>query len=373
MNKKATAEDSVSLKDLNTNDHTYRPLFFRTHQEEDRRRLNDLRATIAGLEVYDQIAGQIREIVKLRYFKEIQPDTDFDALTTRHLGGVPIEDYGVWVYYPWSRRLVHLLDEDEFIEVRTSRNKYKITPEESALLRTKKIGVVGLSVGQSIAFTLAMERGCGALHLADFDNIELSNMNRLNVEVHNIGINKAVLAGRKIAELDPFISVTCFEDGITDENIDAFFERDGRIDVLVEECDGIDVKISSRLKARALKIPVVMDTNDRGMLDIERFDLEPDRPLFHGNLDESIDLKNLKQLTNHEKLPLLDAMVNLSSLSPRMKYSLGEMGKSISTWPQLASSVMLGGAMVADTCRRILLSEIETSGRYYVDFSELIK
>ncbi|MGW7434561.1 hypothetical protein [Streptomyces sp. NPDC054849] len=27
-----------------------------------------------------------------------------------------------------------------------------------------------------------------------------------------------------------------------------------------------------------------MDTNDRGLLDIERFDLEPDRPLFHGRV-----------------------------------------------------------------------------------------
>ncbi len=56
-----------------------------------------------------------------------------------------------------------------------------------------------------------------------------------------------------------------------------------------------------------------------------------------------------------------------------MKYSLGEIGKSITTWPQLASSVMLGGALVTDTCRRILLDQLRSSGRYYVDFDQLIQ
>ncbi|MCH5690184.1 hypothetical protein LWM68_41715 [Niabella sp. W65] len=64
------------------------------------------------------------------------------------------------------------------------------------------------------------------------------------------------------------------------------------------------------------------------MLDVERFDLEPERPLFHGNLnEEGIDFTKLKNLTSQEKLPMLDAMVNLSALSDRMKYSLSEMGK----------------------------------------------
>ncbi|HEX7755617.1 MAG TPA: Rv1355c family protein [Niabella sp.] len=372
MNKGTTAKKYQSIEDLVANVDTYKPYFFRISEEQDARQLEELRSAVADLSVYDQISGQIHEIVKLRHFEAISKGADIKDLIAKHIGDTPLEAYGVWVYYPWSKRLVHLLDEEEFVEVRTSRNKYKITPDEMKTLHSKKIGVIGLSVGQSIAFTLAMERVCSALHLADFDNIELSNMNRLNVAVHDIGINKAVLAARRIAELDPFIEVTCFEVGITEENIDAFFLQDGKIDVLVEECDGIDIKISSRLKARSLGIPVVMDTNDRGMLDIERFDLEPDRPLFHGSLDESIDLKNLKHLTNQEKLPLLDSMVNLSAVSSRMKFSISEMGKTISTWPQLASSVMLGGAMVTDTCRRILLSELKSSGRYFVDFSELI-
>ena len=60
-------------------------------------------------------------------------------------------DYGVWVHYPWSRRLVHLVREEEFIELRTSRNRYKITAEEQEALAVRAVGIVGLSVGQSAA------------------------------------------------------------------------------------------------------------------------------------------------------------------------------------------------------------------------------
>ena len=40
-----------------------------------------------------------------------------------------------------------------------------------------------------------------------------------------------------------------------------------------------------------------MDTSDRGMLDIERFDLEPERSIFHG-LVEHLDIAKSKNLKN---------------------------------------------------------------------------
>lgn len=373
MEKSAAANDSAWLQALSASDNVYRPLFFRIYNEEEQQRFRELLRTVKDLTIHDQILNQLREYIKIAYFTKLKPGEDPGQFMEEVLGTLTPEEYGVWVYYPWSKKMVHLLDEEAFIVVRTSRNTYKITPGERDLLRTKKIGVIGLSVGQSIAFTLAMERVCGALHLADFDAIELSNMNRLNVAVQDIGVNKAILAARKIAELDPFIDVRCFEEGITDENMDAFFSENGRIDILVEECDGIDVKISSRLKARSLGIPVVMDTNDRGMLDVERFDLEPERAIFHGSIDEGMDTEKLKGLTNEEKIVILGKIFDLTKISDRMKWSLGEMNKTINAWPQLASSVVLGGAMVTDTCRRILLSEIHSSGRYYIDFNDLIK
>lgn len=357
----------------NVVDKTYRPDIFRLTNSEDKSKLEKLFEDGLINDVYDTIYSQLTEYAKLRYPAEKLTKEAVDNIINDILQKRSLQDYGSWVYYPWSKKLVHILDREEFVSVRTSRNVYKIFPEEIKALQKKKIGIIGLSVGQSIALTIATERICGEIRLADFDDVELSNMNRIRVGVQDIGISKAVLAAREIAELDPYIDVVLFPEGLNEDNIDDFLSDRGVLDVLVEECDGLDIKILSRLKAKALKIPVVMDTNDRGMLDIERFDLEPDRGLFHGALSDDLDLQGLKSLSNAEKLPLLDAMVDLDSMSERMKYSLSEMGKSVSTWPQLASSVVLGGAMVTDTCRRILLNQIQRSGRYYVDFEEIIK
>ena len=50
-----------------------------------------------------------------------------------------------------------------------------------------------------------------------------------------------------------------------------------------------------------------------------------------------------------------------------------EIGKTILTWPQLASAVVLGGGVSADVTRRIFLNQFTDSGRFYIDIEELIK
>lgn len=350
------------------------PEIFNINISNDYQQVQKLLDEQADVLVLDEIHSQLRELIKIRNPQRVLSEEEYVQQIEILLNGKSSHHYGSWVYYPWSKKLVHLLSKDEFIELRTSRNLYKITPEERSVLLTKKIAVIGLSVGQMIALTLVMERTCDEIRLADFDLIELSNMNRIRTSVTNIGVSKAVVAAREIAELDPYITVKIFLEGITEDNIDDFLLKDGKIDLLIEECDGLDVKILSRVKAREYKIPVVMETNDRGMIDIERFDLEPNRALLHGLIPENMEnLAALKNLTNQEKVPLLGAMVGIEHISDRMRMSLGEMGKTISTWPQLASSVVLGGAMVTDVSRRILLNQIKFSGRYYVDFNELIK
>lgn len=319
----------------------------------------------------NEIYGQLQELIKGKYPSRKIKAEEYPQLIENHLAGKNIDEYGVWVYYPWSQRLVHLLDEEEFTEVRTNRNQYKITRHERDILSQKRIGVVGLSVGQSIALTLAMERGFGELRLADFDELELSNLNRIRTGVHNLGIPKVVIAAREIAEIDPFLKITCFFEGLTEDNMDDFFLKNGKLDIFVDECDGLDMKIISRFKARELGIPVIMDTSDRGMLDVERFDLEPERPLLHGTI-QNVDPKNIKGLSNEDKIPVILQMLGVENLSLRAKVSMIEVEQTINTWPQLASSVALGGALGADVCRRILLDQFHESGRYYIDLEELV-
>lgn len=345
----------------------FKPLIF---NDKSDLKLNEIISTKKPI-VYDDLFNQLKELIKSQNPTVRLTEADYEEKIQIFLNGKNLSEYGVWVYYEWSNRLVRVLPEDEFILVRTNRNQYKITPEERAILATKKIGVVGLSVGQSIALTLAMERGFGELRLADFDLLELSNLNRIRAGVHNLGVPKVVIAAREIAEIDPFLKVTCFDDGLTTENMDDFFLKGGKLDLLVDECDSLDIKIQSRYKAKELKIPVIMDTSDRGMMDIERFDLEPSRPLLHGLVGD-LNPEKIKGLTNEQKIPYILPMVGNTAISSRLKASMMEVEQTITTWPQLASSVALGGALGADISRRILLDQLHVSGRFYIDLDELI-
>lgn len=356
----------------------YQPLFYDLSNAEQAKAFTELLDKNPAIQCIDNILEQIQELVRISFPSKTIGVENLKQQVLHYLQDINIQSYGMWVYYPWLQKVVHTLHEFDFVRVRTSRNMYKIGKEEIEILSKKKIGILGLSVGQSIAITLAMERTCGEIRLADFDCVELSNMNRLRCGIADLGINKAILAARQIVEIDPYIKVRCYTDGVTLDNLDDFMLSDGKLDLFVEECDGIDMKILSRLKAKEHRIPVVMDTNDNGMLDVERFDIEPDRPILHGRLAELEILptqaltERLKNLTFPEKIKYLADMIGMERVSESMKRSLPEMNKSIVGWPQLASAVMLGGAMITNVARRILLGQLRSSGRYFVEFDDLI-
>lgn len=355
-----------------TNSNIYRPLFFDLKKNNDEAKLQDLRNKSAYIEIIDEIDSQLIELIKLRHPKQKLTEKELTEKIEIHLKGTPKNKYGTWVYYPWLNKLVHLLGESEFVEVRTNRNQYKITPEEELILSTKKIGIIGLSVGKAIATTIAMERICGELVLADFDLIELSNLNRIQTSVVNFNVKKTIVAAREIAEFDPYLKVTCFHEGLTENNIDDFFTGSGKLDVCIEVCDGLTTKIFARQKAKELGIPVVMNSSDRGTTDIERYDLDNDLPILHGLIDH-LDINAVKQAkTNEEKIPYLLPMLGVDSSSNRLKASMLEIEETITTWPQLASGVIIGGAICTDVCRRILLDQFTSSGRYFVDIEEQI-
>lgn len=348
----------------------YRPTFLRPAKPADRAEYRALRARLSRYQILDSLKAQLVDLVKVRHPETKLSRREAEALASRGVPDGALEEYGVWVFYPWSCRLVHLLDEAEFAELRTNRNKHKITAAEQETLSGKRVGVVGLSVGQSVAVTMALERGFGEIRLADFDHIDLSNLNRLRTGVHNLGISKAVVAAREIAEIDPYLGVVCFEDGLREENMARFFEEGGSLDLVIEECDSIDMKVLVRYEARRRRVPVVMDTNDRGLLDVERFDLRPDLPLFHGMIREP-DPEQLRSLTWGEKVAFVLGIIG-DSVSPRLAASMLEIESSIGTWPQLASSVSLGGALAADVSRRILLGQCHANGRFLVDFDAVV-
>ena len=315
----------------------------------------------AELQVLDFFESQKEELRKTFLFGKNREEQD------QYLKSIS----PAWVFYPWNLQVIKTLPEKEFIAVRTSRNRFKITDDEQHTLQQKKVGVVGLSVGRTVSLTLALERACGELRMADFDTIELSNLNRLKTPLKDYGILKTTSTQREINEIDPYLEVNCFDEGLTKDNIDAFFTENGKLDLIIDECDSIEIKLHIRKKAKEYKVPVLMDTSDRGMIDIERYDLDENQMYFNGLIGD-FDWNEDQKLSEEEKAQLLMQIIDFNKLSSRAKHSLGEIGKTISTWPQLASSVVLGGGATTNIARRILLGEYIRSGRYYVDLGEII-
>lgn len=293
------------------------------------------------------------------------PDADAVAAFSAREGSSPTGRYGTVVWYPWRGKALLLLEEAEFISVRTNRNRNKIRGDEQEALGHKSVGIVGMSVGRSVAMALAMERIAGRLHLADADTLELSNLNRIPGSVFELGQSKLISAARAIAEVDPYLEVEVWPGGFVPEVMSDFL---GGLDLVVDACDAPDAKALLRLGARDRRMPLIMETNDRGMVDIERYDLEETEEFLHGRIsaEQMTELAHGGDWTPE----LLDAFVDLSAISDRARESLAEIGSTLVGWPQLHSDVALGAGMAAIVARRILLGDDLEDQRIRFDLNE---
>lgn len=273
-----------------------------------------------------------------------------------------------FVYYPWRQVLVRMVGPAGFGAIRLDRNRHKITTEEQQRLRRLRVGILGLSVGHVIAHLLAMEGLCGELRLADPDRIETSNLNRIPATVLDVGSNKAVVAARRIAELDPYVDVSITPEGVNAENVDQFVAG---LDVVLDECDSLDMKVEIREAAKRAGVAVLMETSDRGLLDVERFDLEPDRPIFHGLLP-GVNSQSIADLSPTEKIPYVLGILEPGQISTRGAASLAEVGRTLATWPQLGGDVTLGAATIAAAIRRLGTGADLPSGRVRIDLDSLV-
>ena len=128
--------------------------------------------------------------------------------------------------------------------------------------------------------------------------------------------------------------------------------------------DNIPLKFACREACKNLRIPVVMatDNGDSIILDVERFDLEPRRPLFHGRVH--ISSKEMRDMTRAQFVALSNEIIDPKQFTTRQQESLMAIGKTLSGVAQLGSAAALGGVTVAYALRRIVTGADMPSGRY---------
>ena len=278
----------------------------------------------------------------------------------------------IWIYFPDSNIAVRSVPEDIYYKLRTSRNRNIITQKEQLDYRNLKVGIAGLSVGSGVLSSLVMTGGPKTLKIADFDVVEVSNLNRIRAKITDLGSNKTFVAAREVWELDPFADLHLFGSGLTEGNLEKFILNNPCLDILIDEMDSLDLKIKARLICKKNKIPVLMatDNGDGIIVDVERFDLDPKREIFHGLLRD-VDLKDIKNIDRKIWVDLAIKIIGEQNIAESVKSSVSELGKTLSGIPQLGTTAMLAGASMAYVVRKIANKEKVDSGKYKFNLEDI--
>ncbi|WP_024802832.1 ThiF family adenylyltransferase [Nocardia sp. BMG51109] len=290
-----------------------------------------------------------------------------------HADGRALDRVTRYVVYPWRRTVVRLPDPEHFRRLRTARNRVLVTSEEQQRWSTALIGVAGLSVGAAALTTCALT-GASRFRIADADVLGCTNLNRLVASVCDLGEPKLTLAHRRVLELDPYSEIAGFPGGYTPRSADEFFGRTDRLTVLIEEMDDFAMKVDIRLRARSRGIPVVMATDhgDNAFLDVERFDLDPEYPLWHGKAAHLAHVPSADLRDRRRRQEFAAAIVG-GDITTRTRDSLAQIGRTLPSWPQLGTAASLAGVLAALAARYIACGGTLPSGRYRVDVDDILR
>ena len=139
-----------------------------------------------------------------------------------------------------------------------SRNLGLVQPEEQLRLRQSNVAIAGLGGVGGVHLTTLARMGIGKFHIADFDHFEVQNFNRqAGALMSTLGRKKVEVMEAMARDINPEVSVNCFPQGITPENVADFLDG---VDVVVDGLDFFAVAARDMLyrAAYSRNIPVVV-------------------------------------------------------------------------------------------------------------------
>lgn len=279
---------------------------------------------------------------------------------------------GNWIYFPWSGVLLHAVTEEEHLMLRTNRNRNLITPVEQKKLYEATVGIVGLSIGNTMALSLIHTGVGGALKLAEYDTLETTNLNRIRARLDQVGAPKLKITTEQIYEINPYARLELYPDGLNKKNIDDYVNKNPRPSIIIEAIDDFEMKIRIRLAARKAQIPVIMLTNlgDNILVDVERYDQDKELPLFNGLIGSLAEEILEKPIPEEDKQKYAIEIVGKENIPKIAFESAMEVGKTLVGRPQLMSTLSVSGGIATYLARKIILDEPLPSGRRLVKLSE---
>lgn len=126
------------------------------------------------------------------------------------------------------------------MEKRYLRNIPALSEAECALLRTKKVAVIGCGGLGGHLIELMARIGIGSIRALDGDVFEESNLNRqLLSEVSSLGIGKAQAAADRVARVNPDVETEAVQIFLNEENADSLISG---CDAVLDALDSVDAR-----------------------------------------------------------------------------------------------------------------------------------
>jgi len=231
------------------------------------------------------------------------------------------------------------------------------------------IAVAGLgSVGSETAIALA--KAGFPLNVADPDVVERSNIARQYYFYPQVGRNKALALKDNLFEINPFLKVKAFPDGLTPENVSEFTHGAQII------FDGIDLKALPEIfalheNARLSRIPVIMglDLAGTALIQTYRYDLYGDLEPLGGvySNEDIVDFDLKRRMVSEGSLSeaefinhiygLMPRLINVRDIPYEQLYEAISRKEDDGTIYQSPHTPRLLSALVVEVARRISLGQ----------------
>ena len=192
-------------------------------------------------------------------------------------------------------------------------------------LLAARVLIIGLGgLGSPVAMYLAAA-GIGHLVLADFDTVDLSNLQRqIAHTTDRIGQTKVESAAQTLHALNPDVQITCITQALDAESL---VSQISNVNVVVDCCDNFTTRFAVNAACVAAKVPLVSGAAIRLEGQVAVFDnRDPNCPCYRCLYDEDSE-ENTTCAANGVLSPLVGIIGSMQALET-IKLIVG-FGKSL--------------------------------------------
>ena len=137
---------------------------------------------------------------------------------------------------------------------------------EDGMIKLKKaaVAVVGLGGVGGAACEAVCRAGVGKMIIADFDRIDITNINRQIIALTNsVGLKKTDVMSERLKLINPDIEITAIPEFISEENGAKLFSESP--DIVIDAVDSVSAKLYLISECQKRNIPIIscMGTGNR--------------------------------------------------------------------------------------------------------------